>query len=526
MGNKSSSNIKSLSNSNSNFASRNIQSQDDYFEDSSSSLTFDYKDDEKINSNSPKASTTNQAEKITSQDLSQATKLSLKLKKKTVQSSSFNAQAFPMLVSLVTENLKTTNKAALDLVCVIDHSGSMSGQKIELVKESFNYLLNFLGENDRLSIVIFDDRASRLIPLMRMTEENKQTVLEKLKNVHGRGGTDIDLGMKHAFQVLKQRRYQNPVSSVFLLSDGLDGGAQQKVKISLAQNEISEDITINTFGFGNDHDPQLMSDIADLRDGNFYFVEKLDTVDEAFVDCLGRLLSSVGQNVIIKISPEKSDVLPDVKILKAYGEASMWAKEGDSYITKMSSIITGRQKDFVLELEIPVNKKELQDHEKSVKVASAQVTMTALDGETITKTAELTITLLNETEDVPEEEEADRDVMKNFYRVKGALVLSDAKKLADQRKYDEAKKMLQSFKEELEGSFLKDEEFIKNLIKDIQKASEDVNPVVYEQYGKHNMMENQRAQMFQKVNLKSANCYQNEMQSEMLTQVRSMKSKK
>jgi len=431
-----------------------------------------------------------------------------------------------MLVSLVTENLKTTNKAALDLVCVIDHSGSMSGQKIELVKESFNYLLNFLGENDRLSIVIFDDRASRLVPLMRMTEENKRTVLEKLKNVHGRGGTDINLGMNHAFQVLKQRRYQNPVSSVFLLSDGLDGGAQQKVKLSLAQNEISEDITINTFGFGNDHDPQLMSDIADLRDGNFYFVEKLDTVDEAFVDCLGGLLSSVGQNVIIKISPEKSDILKDVKIIKAYGEASMWAKEGDSYVTKMSSIITGRQKDFVLELEIPVNKKELQDHEKSLKVASAQVTMTALDGETITKTAELTIALLNETEEVPEEEEADKDVMKNFYRVKGALVLSDAKKLADQRKYDEAKKMLQSFKEELEGSFLKDEEFIKNLIKDIQKASEDVNPVVYEQYGKHNMMENQRAQMYQKVNLKSANCYQNEMQSEMLTQVRSMKSKK
>lgn len=203
----------------------------------------------------------------------------------------------------------------------------------------------------------------------------------------------------------------------------------------------------------------------------------------------------------------------------------MWAKEGNSYITKMSSMISGRQKDFVLELKIPINKKELQDHEKSVKVASATVTMTALDGKMITKTADLLITLLNETEEINHEEEADRDVMKNFYRVKGASILSEARKLADIGQNDEAKKMLQSFKEELEGSFLREEEFIKNLIQDINKASEDVDPVVYEQFGKHNMMENARAQMRQKVNLKSANCYQNEMQMDMIKQVKSMKSK-
>jgi len=487
--------------------------------------SVNYKDDEPISKNT--GINKSQAGTLTSKDLEDATKVSLKLKKKVIQSSSFNAQTFPMLVSLVTDNIKTTNKAPLDLVCVIDHSGSMEGEKIELVKESFKYLLKFLGDSDRLSVVIFDDRASRLVPFMRMTEANKETVLSKLKDVYGRGGTDINLGMAHAFEVLKQRREMNPVTSIFLLSDGLDGGAQEKVKSSLAQTNISEDVTINTFGFGSDHDPQLMSDIADLRDGNFYFVEKLDTVDEAFVDCLGGLLSSIGQNVTIKISPEKLNVFDaGVEIIKAYGEASMWAKEGNSYLTKMSNVISGRQKDFVLELRIPINQKELQDHEKSVKVASATVTMTALDGKIITKKTDLFITLLNETEEVKEEEEPDRDVMKNFYRVKGASILSEAKKLADQSKYDEAKKLLQSFKEELEGSFLKEEEFIKNLVKDINKASEDVNPVVYEQFGKHNMMENARAQMHQKVNLKSANCYQNEMQMDMLREVKSMKSKK
>ncbi len=133
---------------------------------------FKYRDDEPISKKNTQADS-QQAEKLTSKDVENATKLTLKLKKNTVQSSSFNPQTFPMLVSLITENIKTTNKAPLDLVCVIDHSGSMSGEKIKLVKESFKYLLNFLGEQDRLAIVIFDDQASRLVPLIKMTEKRE-----------------------------------------------------------------------------------------------------------------------------------------------------------------------------------------------------------------------------------------------------------------------------------------------------------------------------------------------------------------
>ena len=51
--------------------------------------------------------------------------------------------------------------------------------------------------------------------------------------------------------------------------------------------------TINSFGFGSDHDPELLNKIALYKDGNFYCVEKLDTVDEMFIDALGELFSVV-----------------------------------------------------------------------------------------------------------------------------------------------------------------------------------------------------------------------------------------
>jgi hypothetical protein len=51
--------------------------------------------------------------------------------------------------------------------------------------------------------------------------------------------------------------------------------------------------TISSFGYGNDHDPELMNNISKLKDGKFYFVEKLDKVDEMFIDAIGGLFSVV-----------------------------------------------------------------------------------------------------------------------------------------------------------------------------------------------------------------------------------------
>lgn len=61
----------------------------------------------------------------------------------------------------------------VDLFCVIDTSGSMRGQKIETVRESLTLLLEFLTPQDRLCLIIFSTKATRLTPLKRMTPENK-----------------------------------------------------------------------------------------------------------------------------------------------------------------------------------------------------------------------------------------------------------------------------------------------------------------------------------------------------------------
>lgn len=52
-------------------------------------------------------------------------------------------------------------KPPIDLICVVDRSGSMFGEKIDLVRKTLNLLLEFLGEKDRLCLIQFDDRVEK-----------------------------------------------------------------------------------------------------------------------------------------------------------------------------------------------------------------------------------------------------------------------------------------------------------------------------------------------------------------------------
>jgi len=451
------------------------------------------------------------------------------LQRDTIQTSSTTPQTFPMLVSLSTEGLKIDKRPPIDLVCVLDQSGSMYGEKIELLKNTFNYLLEYLQDFDRLSVITFSGEVSVIFPLTPTTQSNKEKLLHLIRTIQAAGSTDIYAGMEKAFQILTRREFKNPVSSIFLLSDGQDmmnyGRAAELVKHSLQELRVPKETSINTFGFGNDHDSQLMTQIANLREGGFYFIDQIDTIDEAFVDRLGGLMSSIAKDVQIKVKPEKSEVFPRIEIVKAYGDVSMWNFQEGIHTTTFANLLGGKRRDFVLELNVPETKTHVKSGER-IKVASVEVEILGFDNEKIILEESLYVTLVNENEEFSNKEENNREVMKHFFRVKGAEFIEEARNLCENGLYSEAKELLKGFKEELENSEVKEEEFIQNLIKDIEIAIRDVDPVVYESSGKHNLLTNVNAQHFQTSNIYLNNAYLSDIQFQLAGEMRIRKLKK
>lgn len=50
-----------------------------------------------------------------------------------------------------------------------------------------------------------------------------------------------------------------------------------------------------TFGYGSEHDTDLLHALASAGNGLFYYIDNKDSIPESFCDCLGGLLSVAAQ---------------------------------------------------------------------------------------------------------------------------------------------------------------------------------------------------------------------------------------
>lgn len=81
---------------------------------------------------------------------------------------------FAVLVGLRAPSLTSRQqRAPIDIVTVLDVSGSMKGTKLSLLKRAVHFVIDNLGLSDRLSIVSFSNTATRMLPLRRMTEAGR-----------------------------------------------------------------------------------------------------------------------------------------------------------------------------------------------------------------------------------------------------------------------------------------------------------------------------------------------------------------
>lgn len=76
----------------------------------------------------------------------------------------------PAVLTVSTKKLvNKIDRPPIDLVCVVDVSGSMIGRKINLVKDSLRYLMKILGPEDRICIIVFTTVAHIVTPFTRNT---------------------------------------------------------------------------------------------------------------------------------------------------------------------------------------------------------------------------------------------------------------------------------------------------------------------------------------------------------------------
>jgi Mg-chelatase subunit ChlD len=165
----------------------------------------------------------------------------------------------------------------MDLMCVIDQSGSMAGALINLVKASLTGLLDKLGDRDRVSFVGFNNTAERVSPLIRCTAEGKARLLPIIQAFRCSGGTSIARGFLMGLEVLKRRQCCNDAVSLFLFSDGQnnsDGDPTDPCISALMQCGLKK-FSVSTFGYSRELDSKLLEALSSIGKGSFISLSRI-----------------------------------------------------------------------------------------------------------------------------------------------------------------------------------------------------------------------------------------------------------
>lgn len=130
-----------------------------------------------------------------------------------------------------TSNLKEMVKTSqpLDIVLVLDTSGSMSGTKMTNLKNAANNFINATAENNRgleqdqqtrLAIVRFASGANTEQQLNYVTDQNAQQYRNTIDGFRANGATYAEEGLQHAQNVLDSNGRDNVQQIVIFFTDG------------------------------------------------------------------------------------------------------------------------------------------------------------------------------------------------------------------------------------------------------------------------------------------------------------------
>lgn len=259
----------------------------------------------------------------------------------------------------LTMTARDTDEAApvidipVDLVVVLDRSGSMDGEKISDARRAILDLIELLGPNDRFALISYATEATRHSGLLPATPANRVLFTDAVRNIRANGGTNLGSGLNQALTLLHNRRTGRNIGRIILISDGLaNHGITDPFSLGqMAARAVPMEAAVSTVGVGLDFNEQLLTTIADQGAGSYTFLE----TPEGFADTFRRELlhsrTAAATGIEVRI-PLKDGI----RVLDAAGFPIEY--RDNAALFRPGDLRTGQSRNLYVTLKIPTRQKQ------------------------------------------------------------------------------------------------------------------------------------------------------------------------
>ena len=194
-----------------------------------------------------------------------------------------------------------------NLTFLIDVSGSM-GDDLQIVRSSLNLLVLNLTNQDFVSIVTYAGSANLLLPSTRVTQANRNKIIQIIENIAFGGGTSGERGIEIAYTQAKESFITDGNNRVVMVTDGDFNVGYGSVKdlgdfiASKAKENIF--LTVAGVGEGNYRD-DLVESLTNQGNGNYFYFDSLTEAKKVFSQDLTATLHTIAKDTKVQVEFNK-----------------------------------------------------------------------------------------------------------------------------------------------------------------------------------------------------------------------------
>jgi Ca-activated chloride channel homolog len=241
----------------------------------------------------------------------------------------------------------------LNLAIVLDHSGSMTGAKLDYARQAGIHLLERLEEKDHAAVVVYDDEVNVLSAAVAMTTANRNALKNALQRVETGGSTCLSGGWLAGCSEVAKANLERSVNRVLLLTDGLaNQGITDLEELARQARELcARGVSTSTFGVGADFNEHLLEAMSNQGGGIFHFIESPQDIHTIFQQEFKELAAVTARDVEIALeipAQVKTKVLGSWREERVNGQQRIF----------LGSMYSGRKQLLYTQLTIPAASEE------------------------------------------------------------------------------------------------------------------------------------------------------------------------